>query len=481
MEYQAKLKKLLQEYIDRYEEAKDECYRNDTIIALYEELVPYLALPIEEIEEKRIYISILLNAIYNNDIYYKFYCHLLDSLHSGNKTDDLNNLITRIIREYIELDNANHNLKNSINRRKYLVSSARNAIISMKYQNIIINNKFDVENIKRIVSYFEIEGKISNRDELLLINEIELYNRRLISQNGSLREQHYTEELYEEIPNILFAGFQEHNHIEVSHNRKATLNKLADEIPTYIEYLEKEEIQSAIEGYRNYCDDDNEYQYIIIRVLDKYLDSLIDDYRILTNKEIYQIRKDRLEIINDYYKTLDKYLYMLNYYNTLSELQEMDIDEVVEDGTILNEEKRKIIFATSPSNPTKARILSDMEDIPYEYYDTILRLLTDFKFNQNTKDEYKFLSSNRKLSYYRELKSDQVRIVLKHIDGDIYCILGAFAKKANNDSHSYNQMAIRTLPDTSTPEKLNLTLKLGEIIQEEISKQVKDKGRKGKR
>lgn len=482
MDYQEQLKKLLEEYIGRYESTKDECYRNDTIIALYEELMPYLALNIEEMDENRFYIDILLDTIYNNDIYSSFYSRLLTAVRSGTKTDELNNLITKIGREYIELDNYNRGLKKSLVRRKFLVRTAKRALICMKYHNILTEN-YAANDIKKIISYFEIEGRISNEDELLLINEIELYNRRIASLNAPSSEREYTERLYQELPNALLAGFQEHDHIEVSFDRQNSLNKLADEIPTFIDFVGREEMVSVLSQYRNYCEDDREFQYVITRILDKYLDDLIVYYELLTEKDTYKVRENRLNIISDYYDILNKYLCLLDYYNKLIEVKEVDVTEEVDDEATSIEAQRRIVFAGSSSNPTKARILSDMKDVPHEYYDTVLRLIEDFMANKNARDEYKSLvgNGNKAISSCRELKSDQVRIVLKHLSDDVYCILGVFVKKVDKDMHAYIQMASRSLPDTSTPEKLSLYLKLGEDTLDELTKLVSEKGRRGTR
>lgn len=146
----------------------------------------------------------------------------------------------------------------------------------------------------------------------------------------------------------------------------------------------------------------------------------------------------------------------------------------------LQEEKR-LIFSTSLANPTKAKIIGDMDSVPYEYYDTVLELINNFISGKNASGELKRLKSNKKLVGFMELKYDQVRIVFKHIKNNIYNVVGVFAKKANNDMTMYQTMANRMIPDVTTEEKLNKQLELGEITLKQLTDLVEVKRRKGTR
>lgn len=146
----------------------------------------------------------------------------------------------------------------------------------------------------------------------------------------------------------------------------------------------------------------------------------------------------------------------------------------------LQEEKR-LIFSTSLANPTKAKIIGDMDSVPYEYYDTVLELINNFISGKNASGELKRLKSNKKLVGFMELKYDQVRIVFKHIKNNIYNVVGVFTKKANNDMTMYQTMANRMIPDVTTEEKLNKQLELGEITLKQLTDLVEVKRRKGTR
>lgn len=131
--------------------------------------------------------------------------------------------------------------------------------------------------------------------------------------------------------------------------------------------------------------------------------------------------------------------------------------------------------------PTKAKIIGDMDNVPYEYYNTVLELINNFINGQSANGEVKHLKKDGNSVGFMELKYDQVRIVFKHIKNNIYNVVGVFAKKANNDMTMYQTMANRMIPDVTTEEKLNKQLELGEITLKQLTDLVEVKRRKGTR
>ena len=224
------------------------------------------------------------------------------------------------------------------------------------------------------------------------------------------------------------------------------------------------------------------YNYVIIKVLNNFNEELISYYQLLLDKETYSKISNRREIIEDYYTELIRYLVVRDYYNKYNEviIDEEDITLTDEEEKKLQEEKR-LIFSTSLANPTKAKIIGDMDSVPYEYYDTVLELINNFISGKNASGELKHLKNNKKLVGFMELKYDQVRIVFKHIKNNIYNVVGVFAKKANNDMTMYQTMANRMIPDVTTEEKLNKQLELGEITLKQLTDLVEVKRRKGTR
>ena len=137
---------------------------------------------------------------------------------------------------------------------------------------------------------------------------------------------------------------------------------------------------------------------------------------------------------------------LLKYFNGL-EITDEEAKEI--------KDNKKLVYSTSPANPTKAKMISDMSDVPHEYYDTVLDLILKFKDGTISKTEVKHLTNNKKLVRYMELKRDQVRIVFKHVKDNIYNVNGVFVKKADNDNTMYQVMASRSIQDISTEDKLS--------------------------
>lgn len=471
-----KLINLIKQYIDEFKTIKEEYKQKRVAISLYEELIE--ALNNYENEENKIFISILLNSIYGNNIYVDEFYRIK---YLPKKEEELKKFIDKIINEYNDLKIDTQNLKQRISRNQGIISSAHRVIASLKYQTQISQSQNDISNIKRIINYYEISGVISNHEELLLINEIELHNRKIATKRASNEEKVYTENLYNEIPNILTIGFEQFEPIDVSKDKKNTLDKFVKEIISLINYLGVDEINNIIESYQKYNLETNEYNYMIIKVLDNYLEELLTLYQLLIDKEIYTNRAERNEVIKNYYEVLEKYVTIINYYKKLNEFIPEQENEHNEEENLESQEEKKLIYSRSEVNITKAKIISDMDDVPNEYYDTVNDLLTRFKNGTINKKEFKTLTNKKSFKGYSELKYDQVRIILKHIHDNVYAVLGVFAKKTNNDMNMYERIINRTIPKIDTKSKLETQLELTKITEEELEKIFKEKARKGTR
>lgn len=482
---QSKLKELLDSYIDEYNEIKAKYEALTVKCQLYKELISYFDETNIDLANNKVSISLLLNTIYNDDIYEREFYNLLYKLERGeyNNKNEIRSFLSMINKDYSRVAKEEGTLRNRINRIKHVVSSARRARLSFKYNNLIDDTKYINGDLRRIINYYESSGEISNKEALLCINDLDFYNRNVItSKKSNKKEEEYASRIYNEIPNILNAGYEVIKEPEVDISRRASLNRIVEEITNTLRCTKKDKIIELLESYEKYELDNNEYNYVIIKVLNNFNEELISYYQLLLDKETYSKISNRREIIEDYYTELIRYLVVRDYYNKYNEVitDEEDITLTDEEEKELQEEKR-LIFSTSLANPTKAKIIGDMDSVPYEYYDTVLELINNFISGKNASGELKHLKNNRKLVGFMELKYDQVRIVFKHIKNNIYNVVGVFAKKANNDMTMYQTMANRMIPDVTTEEKLNKQLELGKITLKQLTDLVEVKRRKGTR
>ena len=112
--------------------------------------------------------------------------------------------------------------------------------------------------------------------------------------------------------------------------------KIVEEITNTLRCTKKDKIIELLESYEKYELDNNEYNYVIIKVLNNFNEELISYYQLLLDKETYSKISNRREIIEDYYTELIRYLVVRDYYNKYNEVI---IDE--EDITLTDEEEKK--------------------------------------------------------------------------------------------------------------------------------------------
>jgi len=483
MNYKERILELLDIYLERNKMLRTSYNENLMKKDLYEELIPLINSSYDEIIDNRLRISLLLSAIYNNNIYSKFY-EILIRVGINDDNTEYREFISMINNDYKKITDKITKQIERIERSKNTVSSANRVKLAIKQNLPITDSGYDITGVKRILNYFEIEGEISTKDEILFINEIELYNRRLLSEKGSVKQKEVTELIYQKIPNIVNSGQEVYPEVRVSDERKNTLDNFVNQIINFIESLDNDEIIPAIEKYRKYDITEDEYKYIVTSILNRYINDMIDYYTFITDKEYYTSRNKRLEVVDEYYKCQSTYLIIRDYYNKLTE-EIVNIQEPKEttshDLDINLEETRRLVYS-STMNGAKPRILFDMKEVPFEYYDEVWNLLDKFKKGKVSRDEFKQLQNNKNLKGYTELRSDQIRIVLKHIKNDIYAVNGVFIKKDNNDIVMYNTMSRRQIPDVSTDEKLRHELSVvAAYTEEELKKMVAKKARKGSR
>jgi len=473
MNIQKKLEKVLDNYIKQnkiisseYENIKNKCYN-------YNELINLLNTNYNEILNNKHIILLFLNSIYENDNYLIKFKEIINN----NQPNELNPFIKTIISDYNETLEEKEYLELELIEIEELKASAQRVKNSLKYHKPILNPELDIKNIKKILNQLESNKTITNKEEVLFINELEFYNEMILSEKTIEEEQIITTMLYNEIPNIVNAGFQFFEPIEVSTNKKTKLDIHATDLFESTKNYNKEEVLELLEKYKKYNLEDNEYNYIVLKILDEYTEELIELYKLMLDSTIYRDKENLKEVIGNYYDMLDRYIIIQNYFNieneyTPEENEPIDIDYKSE---------KKFIFSHSNTNITKSRLISDMDDIPYEYYDRVLDLMTRFKNGTIGTKEFKALKNNQKFKGHLELRYDQVRIILKHVKDNIYNVLGVFAKKANNDMTMYGRIINRMIPDIDTNDKLTTQLEIAVHTEEELEKLVREKARKGTR
>lgn len=480
----SRLLELLDKYIEENRILKGEYQKKLINRDLYKELLSYFNDNYESLEENKLFITILLDSIYEDGFGSRSFYLLLSKLENPhyNQKNEYRAFITKLRKEYNNILKDLEDIKNRINRNQNNINTAYTARKCFKYKLPMVD-KYAIPNLKRIVNYYEASNQITSREAMLCVLDIEGHNRSVFSyRNGNKLEMDNVKKEKREIDYILKSGYEIIPLPEVYPDRLSFLDKIVKELNNTIIYTNKKDLEYLLDNYKNYILDSNEFNYIIISILNNYNNELAAYSELLLDNEAIFRRNTREEILKDYYKCLSEYLIIRGYYNSIN-------DFIIEDNNIeINDEEEQeigeekiLVYSTSPANPTKAKMISDMSDVPHEYYDTVLDLILKFKDGTISKTEVKHLTNNKKLVRYMELKRDQVRIVFKHVKENIYNVNGVFVKKADNDNTMYQVMASRSIQDISTEDKLNRAIALGKHTEEELSHYVKEKGRKGTR
>ncbi len=468
---------LLNDYIREYEEKEK---YNEILLTqsqLYKELLPLIDKDYELLETNKLFISVLLSAIYNDDSFTNNFYNVLHALKNGDELP-YSQFAAKISFDAKEVNKNLSSVTSQLANSKKILKAAKKSIFYLKNRRPLYDYGFIFSNIKRIINYYATKGDLSAKEEIMLCNDLDCYNRLIISKRNEQKE--YSEKIHNEIPNILNGGFQMYDDIDISVSRKQRLNKLVDEIKLFESDIPNEELIEIIKSYKVHTDFDNEYNYIVNELIKYYLFQAIDYYELLLSEGTYNDKSLRKESIDLYYKSLERYMILNKYYDELSviNINEEDFSDEVYNENVENTQTKQLIFSHPSSNPTSARLILDLKDIPEEYYQTVLGLIDGFLKNERYT---KRLNNSANQTKIRELRDDQVRIILKHIKDNIFCIYGVFAKKTNNDIRAYRTICNRSIPDVSTQEKLNQEIALGNILLNDLRKVVSTRGRKSTR
>ena len=207
---------LLNNYISENKVLKEEYKDLEIKISLFNEVLTYLDMDYTNMKEHSLNIDILLNSIYNNNDYSNLFYKYLNQM-LNNDVDDMKSFITKLNLEYKTNLERFKTLDKQIRNNRNRVSSAYRVTLAIKNDTPILESKYDIINVKKIIGYYETKGIIETKEDLLLCNEIEYYNRNLKSINAA--EEKNTNDLYNELPNILNGGFEELDIVEIRRSR----------------------------------------------------------------------------------------------------------------------------------------------------------------------------------------------------------------------------------------------------------------------
>ena len=176
---------------------------------------------------------------YNNEEYnLEFYKALY--LYNQNDVKHFDYFGTKIKQQYKNTVEKAISLKKQLKNAYYKFSTAKKVRFPLQKRKPLFDQNFTFKNIQAIISYYATMGEISEKDEILLNNELEFYNNNIIPTQN--QEKEYKTKEYNEVPNILDSGFEMFDLIEVNSNRLETINSYVNDLKSYISQLNIDEI-----------------------------------------------------------------------------------------------------------------------------------------------------------------------------------------------------------------------------------------------
>lgn len=487
MQYYTKMAEILRLFIEDIHKCSEELERLKTNKDLYNTLLEYTEESIDYIYENRYMICLLLDEIFQNSAYsYDFILKINKAIKEQTEEDAKSlNSIERFFKWLKEnkeqLEIKIELLENKLEKQKVLIPVAKKIIMCIE-RKIPLKwfNQRSFYEAKDIFKYMEVSGYITDKELIVFLHGLDLYNRSIyteISENE--QEKNRFNQLFEEIPNILYAGFQELPEVEVSEKTKKILNNVASSM--YPQLCLETDIISIIETYEKMEYNPNEFKYIITTVLNKLMDDLSTISLLIKDFNNYKNKSQRKQIVDEYYGILDIFSVIYNYYEKLTkeedEEEKEEEHETTDTPSELPTNDLRLIYSSNSPIPSKCKFLVDLQkNVLEEYYEKVFEILSQFKEGKISTKKVK----NIERSTY-ELKYDQIRILFRHVKDNIYCILGVSVKKKNHDGNMIKNLTSREVPNISTDISLLSQLQYAEKVEEELSKIVETRARKGSR
>ena len=108
-----------------------------------------------------------------------------------------------------------------------------------------------------------------------------------------------------------------------------------------------------------------------------------------------------------------------------------------------------LIYSTSKVNPLNAKIISDLKDIPEEYYENIINLINGFKYGTLPNGSIKMLKNNENLkavikyayspdiNFGDNVVENIINLPESNTLDDVYSVWYMLDKLASNNTNSY--------------------------------------------
>ena len=393
-------------------------------------------------------ISLNLSAIYDNEEALKIEMVLRGLLrdtlkYKGNplfqeeyikSSRKLRGIYYRFRNEREILNNKNIELRNMLNKYEKYVYKLNYGQRFGKEQIKDIQEFLEKEEINKKVSIFILESLFTRNNEIVNSTPREFMNSKI-----------YKEKLYK-LLNIDFEKYDTRiknysNEKELS-DMDVLINNTIECWDKYYEMFDTNDFGCQLPTLETY-DKFKLYNYYVL-FMEKLQNKMFEQLENIQDKDFFMDLNTKKEIIFDFNKYKNLYLFVRNFYDQIFDkmmeeirLKSNEVEEIVE------EDVNKILFLKNDSDETF--IMKDLEKTNPEYLPKVAKLLKDKMagYTVDQKNTDKQIISNDRLRQFRELKDDQIRIIYRYLSDNKVLIIGCGTKKDNVDYKLLNKNADR--------------------------------------
>ena len=361
----------------------------------------------------------------------------------------------------------------------YISIRPNHSEITINYYKIIrdnLSNNIPIESFQYdILKKLFLEKNIPEKERIILLERLKNHN---IYCHKKLNNETFDFPKAYEIIDMISFGYEDIQIPNVDSDRKGEISFYCKTVENMVEESKRSDkigskVLTLLPHYEgnlifsgNYSKE--EFDYLMLSLLKDMQNSLYLYATYLSDNSVYNDKIDRNNVKNDYYKYLEVYLVIRNYYDKQVELYEK-VEELDENSIENLPDVYTLSFTSRGVENEKTYFEADLKSVSKDLYPRVIKHLTYFKKDRLPKTYLKPITELG--TGTSEIKDDQIRIVFRRVKDNEYAIMGIFVKKDNNDRMMYRKLAGRNMS----------TLLSGEEIENEVFNLLNLKKHKGGR
>lgn len=431
-----KLKRLLYAEVHSMLEAKEKLNYLNLKLEILDSLIKMIKNSnFDYLLDNKLMICMQLDSIFENSIYIDDFLNTMARIENSKKNNNINN----VNKEIHEFYNRLFNKYEEISAESELIKQTYDSNKTKKYRTVISCLKYRQPLAKNLYHsvYKFLEEK--NYDKFLIVKLCEYI--RVYNASSYSKYKHDSNKY--EIFNMINDGNEMFPKISINPKKDMEIDKfinnLIESSKNYINDFETYKMSLPVYDQNIY--DETEYKKICYDFLSKIQQEIYDTVSLIKEEDFYFDNDVKIDVLKEYKERFKLYKNCRDFFdNQIKNIKEENYLE--EKGEILDETMVKTNFFFSMSNDI-SYLERDLKTVPEEYYNKIVDLLLKKRYGDTNANTDKQLVNNSKLKQFRELRSDQVRILYKNLNNNSIIILGVGVKKEDNDRNLYDRLARR--------------------------------------